>query len=223
MVNSLLAYVSYVGHDAEIALVYLHGIESHAGWFALAAERLRKQGYDIFCLDRRGSGLNRENRGFLSGHVDDYETLLADIRAFVTPLRERYQAVFLVGLSWGGLLATGYGLSHAESIDGLILITPGLRATVDVGLWNRLKIVLLSPWRPTARVPTPIKPRMFTTTPRYLADIREDPLRLTSATVRFFFQSHRLDRLVTRDLSRNQLPLQLVLAASDTIVDNGRV
>ena len=39
-----LAYVAYTAPSARTALVYLHGIESHAGWFALAAARLQQQG-----------------------------------------------------------------------------------------------------------------------------------------------------------------------------------
>jgi len=218
-----LAYVSYAQPGATTALVYLHGIESHAGWFALAADALRNQGFDVYCLDRRGSGLNRENRGFLSGYVDDYSTLLADIHAFIAPLRERYQQVFLVGLSWGGKLALSYGLTHPQDVDGLVLITPGLRAEVDVSFANKLKIALLSPLNPGARVPVPIQPEMFTTTPLYLDYIRDDPLRLTSATVRFFWQSHRLDKYVDRNIAGNRLPVQLFLAGKDTIIDNDGV
>lgn len=218
-----LAYVGYTHAGADTALVYLHGIESHAGWFAVAADALREQGMDVYCLDRRGSGLNRENRGFLSGYVDDYTTLLADIRAFVAPLRARYQRVFLVGLSWGGKLALSYGLAHPEDIDGLVLITPGLRARVDVSLADKLKIALLSPLNPAARVATPIQPEMFTTTPLYLDYIRRDPLRLRSATVRFFWQSHRLDNYVDRNIAGNRLPVQLFLADGDTIIDNEAV
>ena len=215
-----LAYVSYTQTGADTALVYLHGIESHAGWFALAADALRNQGFDVYCLDRRGSGLNRENRGLLSGHADDYITLLADIHAFIMPLRERYDQVFLVGLSWGGKLAMAYGLAYPEDIDGLVLITPGLRAEVDVSFLNKLKIVLLSPIYPTARVPTPIQPEMFTTTPVYLDYIRQDPLRLTSATVRFFWQTHRLGKYIERHIGGNRHPIQLFLAGRDTIIDN---
>ena len=218
-----LAYVSYTQPGATTALVYLHGIESHAGWFALAGDGLRAKGFDVYCLDRRGSGLNRENRGFVSGYVDDYGTLLADIRAFIAPLRERYQRVFLVGLSWGGKLALSYGLAHPQDVDGLVLITPGLRAKVDVSFPNKLKIALLSPLNPGARVPVPIQPAMFTTTPLYLDYIRDDPLRLTSATVRFFWHSHRLDKYVDRDIADNRLPVQLFLAGKDTIIDNDGV
>ena len=215
-----LAYVAYTQPGVSTALVYLHGIESHAGWFAIAASRLRDQGFDVYCLDRRGSGLNRENRGLISGHVDAYETLMADIDAFITPLHDRYDQVFLLGLSWGGKLALAYGLSHPEAVDGLVLITPGLHAKVDVGLLTKLKISLLSPLNPTARVPTPIRPEMFTTTPVYLDYIRNDPLRLRSATVRFFWQSHRLDRYVDQNIAANRLPLQLFLASNDSIIDN---
>ena len=218
-----LTYVSYTQPGATTALVYLHGIESHAGWFALAADALRLQGFDVYCLDRRGSGLNRENRGFPSGYVDDYATLLADISAFIAPLRQRYQRVFLVGLSWGGKLALSYGLAHPQDVDGLVLITPGLRAKVDVSFTNKLKIALLSPLNPGARVPVPIQPEMFTTTPLYLDYIRGDPLRLTSATVRFFWQSHRLDKYVDSNIAGNRLPVQLFLAGKDTIIDNDGV
>jgi alpha-beta hydrolase superfamily lysophospholipase len=215
-----LAYLAYTTPGARTALVYLHGIESHAGWFALAAGQLREQGLDVYCLDRRGSGLNRENRGFISGYTDSYETLLADIRAFVVPLRKRYDQVFLVGLSWGGKLALSYGLNHADDIDGLILITPGLRAEVDVSVLNKLKIALLSLFHPTARVPTPIQPEMFTTTPVYLDYIRDDPLRLSSATVRFFWNSRRLDNYIDSHMATNRLPMQLFIAGQDTIIDN---
>ena len=215
-----LAYVAYAKPGAPVALVYLHGIESHAGWFAIAAADLRERGFAVYCLDRRGSGLNRENRGFISGHADDYETLLADIDAFIRPLRGQHKQVFLVGLSWGGKLALAYGLSHPTAVDGLVLITPGLSAKVDVSGPEKLKIAMLTSINPTARVSTPIEPEMFTTTPIYLDYIRNDPLRLTSATVRFFWQSRRLDRFIDQKIGSNRLPVQLFLAGKDPIIDN---
>jgi alpha-beta hydrolase superfamily lysophospholipase len=218
--GAMLGYTSYAAPGARTALVYLHGIESHAGWFAPAAERLRALGYDVHCLDRRGSGINRENRGFVSGHVDSYKTLLADLRAFIAPLRGRYEAVYLVGLSWGGKLALAYALDHPEDVRGLVLITPGLESLVDVSTPDKLKIAALTAIWPTATVPTPIEPEMFTTTPRYLEYIRRDPLRLNEATVRFFWQSTRLDRHNRDRMAANRVPILLFLAEQDRIIDN---
>jgi len=221
--GNTLGYIAYTAPEADTALVYLHGIESHAGWFAQAATLLRERGYDVFCIDRRGSGINRENRGFASGHVEQYQVLLDDIHTFITPLRERYQRVILTGLSWGGKLATAHVLAYPDDADALILITPGLRALVDVSLFTKLKIVLFAQLAPKAEIASPIAPEMFTTTPRYLDYIQNDPLRLTHATARFYWQSSRLDRYIDANITRLDKPVLLFLAGHDRIIDNAGV
>lgn len=217
-----LGFISYRQKTARssVALVYLHGIESHAAWFDTAAQLLHKRGYDVFCLDRRGSGINRENRGFVSGHVDRFDTLLTDVKFFVRPLRAHYDAVFLVGLSWGGKLALAYGLTYPEDCEGLILITPGLRALVDVGLLTKVWVFLANGLAPRARVAIPIQSEMFTTTPEHLEYIRGDTLRLKKATARFLFESRRLDQYIERTIPENRLPILLFLAGQDRIIDN---
>jgi len=221
--GATLGYISYKAPGARTALVYLHGIESHGGWFAPAAARLRALGYDVFSLARRGSGINRENRGLPSGHVDSHRTLLADVGEFVKPLKKRYDSVFLLGLSWGGKLALGYTLDRPEDVRGLILITPGLKSRVDVSTLDKLKIVAFTAIRPTAPIPTPIEPEMFTTTPQYLDYIRRDPLRLRYASARFFFETVRLDWHNERMIADNRTPILLLLAENDRIIDNPAV
>ena len=218
-----LGYITWTQPGASTALVYLHGIESHAGWFAQAATRLAVQGYDVFSLDRRGSGINRENRGYVSGHIDHYQILFEDIHDFIAPLRSRYQHVFLVGLSWGGKLATAYELEYPQNINGLILITPGIKALVDVSLPVKLKIVLYAQLSPETPIASPITPEMFTTTPRYLDYIKDDPSRLTHATARFYWQSSRLDSYLASNITALDTPTLLFLAGQDRIIDNAGV
>ena len=43
-------------------LLYLHGIESHGGWFLPAARGLAERGCTTYLVDRRGSGLNRSTK-----------------------------------------------------------------------------------------------------------------------------------------------------------------
>lgn len=208
---------------SDTALVYLHGIESHAGWFDEAADRLCARGYDVYCLDRRGSGINRENRGFPTGHVDSYITLFADIDAFTMPLRNDYEAVYLIGLSWGGKLGLAYSLTSPERCDGVVLITPGLRSIVDVNLFAKLGIFTGSAINPTAYFATPIEAQMFTNTPQLVEMIRADPLKLHYATARFFMVSRRLEGYIDELMPSNQVPILLFLAGQDTIIDNQAV
>ena len=97
-------------NSRRAAFVYLHGIESHSGWFDLAAEQLADRGYPVFSLDRRGSGLNRENRGYISGHIDDQSTLVDDVHRAVeiTKSAGKFSEIYLIGLSCRGKYAMPY-------------------------------------------------------------------------------------------------------------------
>ena len=143
--------------------------------------------------------------------------------AFITPLHERYDRVYLVGLSWGGKLAVAHALEHTGDADGLVLITPGLVAIVDLSGLDKIGVLLGTVCCPHGLYKTPIEPELFTTTPFFLDGIRRDPLKLHYATTRFFFQSHRLDGLVERRMPENRLPILLVLAGQDRIIDNDGV
>lgn len=220
-----LAYRAYRADDraasAATALVYLHGIESHGVWFALAADGLSRRGHDVFLLDRRGSGLNRENRGFLSGDAPGgVDGLLADVDAFLDSLRGRYQRVVLVGLSWGGKLALAETLADPAAVDALILITPGLVPEVGYGALEQVGIAAAALVRPEAAFRTPIAPEMFTTTPVWLAFIETDPLRLRQVTARFLMATRALDRRIARGAAERGTPTLLILAGRDRIVDN---
>jgi len=220
--------LAYVAHAPEreaadgTIFLYLHGIESHAGWFRDAAELLRQAGHFVYCLDRRGSGLNRENRGHPSGHVPRGVDLLDDLHAWIDHLRARHprRRLILTGLSWGGKYALVYDLVHPGLIDGLVLITPGLKPKVGLGFGETLAVLrdlLVSPAR-QHRIP--IQPEMFTATPRHLDFIRHDPLRLHTVSARFLWQSRRLDWRLKRAQENGHAPVLLFLAGKDRIIDN---
>lgn len=220
-----LAYVAYSpAEDAtqEPVFLYLHGIESHAGWFRDAAELLKNAGYPVYCFDRRGSGINRENRGHPSGHVPHGVDLLEDLHAWIDHLRSIHptRSFFLTGLSWGGKYALAYDLTHPGVIDGLVLITPGIKPKIGLGFGERLTVlrdILVSPRR-QHRIP--IQPEMFTDTPRHVDFIRNDPLRLHTVSARFLWASRHMDRLLDRADGSNHAPVLLFLAGKDRIIDN---
>ncbi len=196
-------------------LLYCHGIESHGTWFIPAAEKLAEHGYTTFLLDRRGSGLNR---GASPGDAADAKTLLDDVRLFRAHIGD--PTLGLVGLSWGGKLATAAAITRPERVSGLVLITPGLKARVDLPVIQKLRLLFSLPLGGRARLPVPIHPEMFTRTPRFLEFIQQDPWRLHGATARFFVAGLSLDRTIRKGLHRLNIPTLLFLAGQDRIIDN---
>ncbi|MGI9492485.1 MAG: alpha/beta fold hydrolase [Geminicoccaceae bacterium] len=220
-----LGFLGYLAKERnrDLAFVYFHGIESHAGWFDGPARMLQTAGYDLFALDRRGSGINRENRGLPSGHIASKGLLISDVDAFIAPLTSIYREVIIIGLSWGGKLAPVYALSHPSRVSGLVLVTPGLKALVDVSSGTKLQILVSSWLAPKTRFKTPIEVEMFTNTPEHLDYIRGDELRLSEATAQFFMVSRALDNFVEAHIRNLELPVLLFLAGKDRIVDNAGV
>src|SRR5262245_31475248 len=83
-------------------IVALHGIQSHSGWYRHSSARLCGAGYELFFLDRRGSGMNESDRG----HVASPDVLIGDVAQFLWQLRlearwtGRSVPVVLLAVSW---------------------------------------------------------------------------------------------------------------------------
>lgn len=199
------------------ALLYLHGIESHGGWFLAAARGLAERGCTTYLLDRRGSGLNRE------GPVGDAASageLLEDVRAFRAAAGLR--SLVLVGLSWGGKLALAAALDEPAGVRAVVLVTPGLVPRIDLPPAQKLRVLLSLAHGGRARVELPITTEMFTRTPRHRAYIANDPERVTAVTARFLRVSRTIDRRLREGLPALAAPVLLLLAEHDEIVDNAR-
>src|SRR5437016_1019972 len=64
-------------------VVGIHGIQSHGGWYEYSCGRMSRAGFRVSFLDRRGSGLNQQDRGDTRAH----RRLQDDIGEYVRPLR----------------------------------------------------------------------------------------------------------------------------------------
>jgi acylglycerol lipase len=200
------------------AVVYLHGIQSHGGWYLDTAAELGRRGYTMYLPDRRGSGVNPGPRGDFSSR----RQLVDDVGRFVDLAREEQPGapVFVVGGCWGARPAAGFALERQDELAGLALVSPAIRANVDLRLGEKLTVVLGRFLSPQRRVRVPLEPEMFTSNPPYLEFIRNDPLALRQVSARFFFEQAIWDRWLLRQRMLT-LPLLLLQAGRDPIVDVG--
>jgi proline iminopeptidase len=134
--NGIRFHVETFGNPADPAIVFLHGgpggdyrdmlrLAQRFGGYSLADDHF------LVFWDQRGSGLTqRVGRATLT--IGQY---VADLDALV----ERYspgRPVFLVGESWGGMLATRYIDQYPQKVAGAVLVEPG---PMDGATMERLK------------------------------------------------------------------------------------
>ena len=200
-------------------IVCIHGIQSHGGWYENSCTRLSQMGFEVFFLDRRGSGLNTQDRG----DTPSFRRLLDDLAEFLKPLHAQADGtpVFLLAISWGGKTAVALQRRHPGLVDGLVLLCPGFSNQLRTPLRQRLKIFWSALTRPQRLFPIPLnEPELFTNTPRWQQFLRADPLALREASARLLFHSVRLDgylRFVPRFVNA---PVLMLLAGQDRIIHN---
>jgi alpha-beta hydrolase superfamily lysophospholipase len=202
-------------------VVCLHGIQSHAGWYEHSCRRLADASHDVYFLDRRGAGANREARGD-SPH---FRRLLDDVAELLDRLKktEAPRPTFLVGISWGGKTAVALQRRRPGMVDGIALLCPGFFPRVRPAWRERLAIARARLTAPARLFPIPLDdPELFTQTPRWLDFLRSDPLALHRATARFLVSSVWMDGYLRRAPRHVRAPVLLLLAGQDRIIDNAR-
>ena len=219
-------YVFYVRHWPAAGrpgarLVFIHGIRSHGGWYGRSCQQFAAAGFDVWLLDRRGSGLNTACRG----DTPHFRRLIDDVAEFLQHLRkvQNWLPVILGGISWGGKLAVALQYRRPGLVDGIVLLCPGLKARVAPPLMQRLRIALASRLRPTRHFPIPLnEPDLFTPDPDWQKFVETERHGLRTATARFLYNSFALDVYLKRAAKRVRVPSLLLLAGQDRVIDNAK-
>jgi len=203
-------------------VLYVHGIQSHPGWFAGSAAALADEGYEVYQVTRRGSGDNEVDRG----HADSADQLLDDVEAACRFVLARGGArrLHLVGVSWGGKLLAAFaaGRTPQPRIASLTLLTPGIVPRVDVATGTKLAVAVCLAVAPRRLFDIPLNDvGLFTDNEAMRRYLRDDPLSLHRATARFLCASRRLDGIIRRaPAGAISAPTTLVLASRDRIIRN---
>jgi len=218
-----LTYRKYAAKNAKGAILYLHGISSHSGWYGQSCALLAKNGYSVYAPDRRGSGENRWDRG----HLENYEDLIADLDGFIGRIHAENGnlPVYLLGVSWGGKLAMLYESMKPGSVDGVILSTPGIKPRISLSPLAKNRVLYSARKRKEKQpeIKIPIKhSSMFTGDTAWQAWIEQDPLALRRCTGRFFWESRKMDKKLKKMIKQSEAPVLLLLAEHDDIVNNNK-
>jgi len=204
------------------SVLYLHGIQSHGGWFEASARAMVEAGYAVLLPDRRGSGRNEVDRG----HAPSAKRLLRDTVECLNELHVRtgLERSHVVGVSWGGKVALSMQRYQPSRLASVTLVAPGLFPQVDLPTSQKAKVVWSCVTRGRTLFDIPLRdPELFTANPDRQRYIREDKLSLHKTTSGFLMASRKLDRYAL-SVARvsDGVPIKLFLAGEDRIINNDR-
>lgn len=128
-VNGTKLHAETVGDPQNPILIVLHGGPGGDFRYLLNCKEFAKDGYFVVFYDQRGSGLSQRHPKSLY----TLKTLEDDLGAVIRYYRRSpAQKVFLLGHSWGGMLATAYVNSNPTVVNGLIIGEAGGFVWTDV-------------------------------------------------------------------------------------------
>ncbi|HEX3767129.1 MAG TPA: alpha/beta hydrolase [Puia sp.] len=121
-INETRLHAETFGNPADPMVVILHGGPGADYRSMLNVKALASDGYFVVFYDQRGSGLSErkdKNSYSLQLMLDDLTGVIGHYR------KSKDQKIFLLGHSWGAMLATAYVNSYPATINGVILAEPG--------------------------------------------------------------------------------------------------
>ncbi len=207
--------------NARGAVLYHHGIQSHCGWYEASAKALASAGYAVLQVDRRGCGRNGPDRG----HAESADQLIADALAGRDELRRRSGLAdhHVVGVSWGGKLAVAAYVQDPQGVKSLSLVTPGLFPKIGVSKEMQSKIGFAMLYEPQQRFDIPLSDaERFTSDPKWQTFFKTDALTLLQCSAGFYLASRRMDKIIARLPKANPVPLHLLLAGDERIIENDK-
>jgi proline iminopeptidase len=121
-INGTKLHAETFGNADSAMIIVLHGGPGSDYRYLLNCKEFANQGYYVVFYDQRGSGLSKRH----SKSSYTVQTMLDDLSAVISHYRKSpAQKVFLLGHSWGAILATAYINKYSTAISGTILAEPG--------------------------------------------------------------------------------------------------
>ena len=127
-VNGAILHAEAFGHPDSSIIIAIHGGPGGDYRYMLNCKDLVNYGYRVVFYDQRGSGLSQRfsKESYTSLGMGALDLIYDELSGVIAHYRTHPdQKVFLLGHSWGAMLATAYAGKYPGAIQGLTIQEPG--------------------------------------------------------------------------------------------------
>ncbi len=197
----------------KASVVIVHGYGEHIGRYDETGRALAAAGFSVRGLDLRGHGQSSGVRGFCN-RFDEY---LDDVDAIVARARGEALPLFLLGHSFGALVAPFYVLRHPGAVAGLVLTSPFWKLALAVPPAKVFAGKLASRLYPKLALPSGLRGADVSRDPEIAAIYDRDPLNNKSATARWFTEAAAAQESLVARAGELTVPVLLIAGEADKI------
>ncbi|MBT4866426.1 MAG: alpha/beta hydrolase [Planctomycetaceae bacterium] len=201
--------------DASRTLVIIHGASEHGGRYEHVAEQFVERNWNVVAADLRGHGQSGGRRT----HVAHFHRYVTDVASILDGLELPAEQTALLGHSMGGLVSIRFAQHFSDRVTCLVATSPLLGLSVEISRATLVVGKMLSVIAPRWRFRTRVNPEDTTRSQEFLQQRFNDPLIHRSVTAGWFYQMKRALRSAWRDAHKLTLPLLVMQAGQDRIVD----
>lgn len=200
------------GPTARARVVLVHGLGEHIGRYGHVAEWLAARGCAVAGYDQRGHGRSSGARGVIPAP----ESLLQDLALVVDALRVPDQPLLLLAHSMGGAIAAQFVAQGIRPVDGLVLSSPALAASLST--LQRIQLWVGERLAPSLAQGNGLDPNKIAHDPAVVRAYLDDPLvhdRISARLARAVLDAGVTARAAA---SRWRVPTLLLYAGNDHLV-----
>ncbi len=146
-VNGYLLHVETYGKPNNPLIINIHGGPGDDYRSMLNASNLADNGYFVIFYDQVGTGLSQRVDDDIFDKEGSIDLFFDDLKYIIDYYKKTdSQKVYLLGHSWGAMIAAGYVDKYPDDINGIILSEPGgltwkqtskyLDASTDIKLFS---------------------------------------------------------------------------------------
>ncbi len=213
--EELFAYAFPSENPPKAVICLVHGHGEHIQRYEHLAKALNQADYSMVGFDHRGHGQSAGKRG----HTPSYETLLDDIDAFLTEIREYHPNVpyFLYGHSMGGNLVLNYALRRNPELKGVISTSPWIKLAFEPPAIQVFMGKVMDKIFPAFIQSSGLATTNLSRDPEVVRAYEEDPLVHDKISARLFVAMYESGLWALEHASEFPLPLYLVHGSADKI------